>query len=471
MFTLATLIGLYSYSIFLLGLLHLLSPSNILVVSAGFFLTSLFNLRTLKLPKFSNFSRLLFGLIIFQCLVNLVGALGPEIGFDALWYHLTLPKIWLQHGQLLFIPGSQFKYSVMPMLTEMFYFIFPGKFIHYLFGLLSLIVTFKLARKFLNLDYSLLAAVIFSANLVFGWQSTSAYIDLARTFFESLALYLFLDEKPDQSAITLGLAVCTKLLSITSLPIFLFLLYLKSKNLKSLIRYSLFVILIVTPWLVRAYIATSNPIYPFFTPLYTDTHISLDPRNLLTLLTHSVDPLNPVYFLILILLAKFKFSSHKIKLLTLYSLLSIVVWIFTPNSGGGRFILPYLPALSVLSSSVIYHLRSKILVSLVIILSLFSITYRFAANIKYLQPKEVLLSQKLNFNFGDYYDFDHHFQPSDRVLPLGINNLYYLNANIALAGDPFDYILVRGQLPRNYTAWKLISQNAITKTQVYERSR
>lgn len=154
----------------------------------------------------------------------------------------------------------------------------------------------------------------------------------------------------------------------------------------------------------------------------------------------------------------------------MYSFLALIVWILVPNIGSGRFILPYLPALSITATVVIHSLKSKMLILIAILISLFSITYRFAANLKYLQPKEVLLAKYLNFNFGDYYDFNHFFKSDDRVLPLDINNLYYLNAYVALPGESSDYILQRNvPMPPLYQNWKLVSQNAITNTRVYER--
>ena len=461
MFALALTLGLYSYTIFFLGVLHLLTKTNIILVTIPLALWLFNKLKNLsfKLPE-DKLSKILLSLLITQLLVNLVGALGPEIGFDALWYHLSLPKIWLQNHSIFFIPGAQFKYSVMPMLTEMFYFIFPGKLIHYLFGVLTLIVTYKLSR-------SLLAVLILSANLVFGWQQTSAYIDLSRAFFEIMALYMFTQNKIYKSAVMLGLAASTKLLALTSLPIFWLLLWFKEKSFKPLIRYTLYVILVLSPWLLRAYYHTSNPFYPFFSSLYTDTHISLDPRNLLNLLTHAVDPIHPIYLVSLLLIPTLKIKNHKLKIIILYSLLSLIIWILTPNTGGGRFILPYLPALSIVAASIAS--KHKALIVFCILYSVFSISYRFAANLKYLQPKEKLLASKLAFDFGDYYDFDHFFKDTDKVLPIGINNLFYLNAYIATPSGNLDYLLVRGQLPTEYKEWKLVSQNDITKTGIYER--
>jgi|SRR3989344_1584478 len=106
MFQLAFLIALYSYFIFALGLLHLLRRDIILVTTIILFLILIKTflkqfinfLLTLKVYLMSAkfLQTLLFSLITIQVFVNLVGALGPELAFDALWYHLTIPKIYLQ---------------------------------------------------------------------------------------------------------------------------------------------------------------------------------------------------------------------------------------------------------------------------------------------------------------------------------------------------------------------------------------
>lgn len=44
---------------------------------------------------------LIFLLAIFAfLLIDFFAALAPELGYDALWYHLTLPKIWLMNHQI-----------------------------------------------------------------------------------------------------------------------------------------------------------------------------------------------------------------------------------------------------------------------------------------------------------------------------------------------------------------------------------
>jgi len=52
---------------------------------------------------------------------------------------------------------------------------------------------YKLSRKFFNPVISWIAVVVFYSNLVVGWESITAYIDLTRTFFEILALWGFIN--------------------------------------------------------------------------------------------------------------------------------------------------------------------------------------------------------------------------------------------------------------------------------------
>jgi len=161
--------------------------------------------------------------LALQACVNFVGLLGPAIGFDAMWYHLTLPKLYLMYHAVLYFPGGVLLYSTMPHLTEMLYTAglsfgsdFWARFIHYLFGILDCIVIYMIGRKFLSAKWALLLPVIFYSNLVVGWESVSAYIDLSRTFFTVTALLAFLKwcEQKEQkffvySALLVGLTVAT----------------------------------------------------------------------------------------------------------------------------------------------------------------------------------------------------------------------------------------------------------------------
>ena len=515
MVDLAILIGIFGYLIFGLGLVGKLNWLGGLGV---FFLVSLLALLIKKEPwkgfkvfcqeiKKEKISLIFLGLLILQALVNLIGALGPELGFDALWYHLTIPKIYLQHQQIFFIPGNLFYYSAMPKLTEMFYLLsLPfspsgtlAKLIHFSFGLLSAIALYNLSRRFLKPKWALATSLVFYSTLIVGWQSITAYIDLTRTFFEILALDQFLlwfrakkKENLLDSAITLGLAVSTKLLALATLPIFLILILIKSKKFQLAGYYLLSVILIPLPWLVFSLVQTGNPVYPLFAGILDSSHNFVFPHALgflkqtVSLFFRAQDPISPLFliFLPLLFFSKKLWQTKVLKPLAIYLLLALVFWYLTPQTGGSRFVLPYLPALSLLLAITVFKSKTffqKAFLILLIVVSFAHIGYRSLANKKFVpvvfgqQTKESFLSQNLNFEFGDFYngEIKNIIKKEDLVLILGGHNLFYVNFpfvhySYAPPKTYFSYLLLQDtSLPRELESLKLLYEDSKTKTKLY----
>ena len=102
MFLLAIFIAVYSYLIFLAGVFGFLYRPVIYLISGIYLIFIVIYYRRgldifLKRLEIDNFvkslkhqkiSVVLFSLVILQGLVNLIGVFGPELSFDALWYHL-----------------------------------------------------------------------------------------------------------------------------------------------------------------------------------------------------------------------------------------------------------------------------------------------------------------------------------------------------------------------------------------------
>jgi hypothetical protein len=124
MFALAIYIGIYSYLIFFLGVFGLLFKPFVLVVTIIFFLclAIIYRLRfksllsrldvqkIVKKLKSNKLFTIISLIILLQALINLIGVFGPEISFDALWYHLTLPKLYSITHAIFYIPGSNLFY-------------------------------------------------------------------------------------------------------------------------------------------------------------------------------------------------------------------------------------------------------------------------------------------------------------------------------------------------------------------------
>lgn len=512
MFSLAIVLGVFSYIIFVLGVFGLLYKNIILITTIGFLILSIIPFLKkykFKLPILDTWSKILIGFIAFQAFVNFIGVLGPEISFDALWYHLTIPKLYLESNRIIHIPGNLLYYSDIPKSIDLIYAFalsfnneIGAKFIHYVFGLLCVFAIYKLSTKFVSKKLSLIASLIFYSNLVVGWESISAYVDLGWTFFEIVALYQFINwiEKKNTKniiylAIIVGLSVCTKIVALNSIILFGLLLlivgYLSKEKINNLVKQIVIFIgisiAVPLPWFIFSYLNTGNPFYPLFEK---NIVINFKPviGNLLSLFINSADPINPIYIIIipLIFLVYKKFDIRE-KIILTYCFITLMLWYFLAQVGGSRFMLPYLPAYSLLTVIVINYIKDikikSYIILLVIIFSLISISYRFLANYKYIpfvlgsETKSEFLSKNLNFNFADFYDTDNYFKThiklSDKVLLYGFHNLYYvdfpyIDSSFVKTGDKFNYIATQNtQIPKKFSNWKLIYYNKETNVRLY----
>ncbi|MCL4354090.1 glycosyltransferase family 39 protein [Patescibacteria group bacterium] len=540
MFETAFLIGIFSYVIFSLGILNVLYKEVAIISSVAYWMIAIIFYR----KRIINFARYVFNavkntkirtikknklysliiiLLLFLVLLNLIGALSPETGFDALWYHLTLPKLYLQNHSIYFIPGRLLYYSAMPKLTEMLYvaaLAFSGetlaKLMHFLFGILTMLVVYKISIKFLKPRYALIAVVVFYSSLVISWQSTTAYIDLARTFFESMTVLGFINWLKTgkkswliESGIMIGFAISTKLLAVSSVLIFvLILVYLSVikekvgsvfKNVLLFISCSLIAPL---PWFVFSYLNTNNPIYPYlnnnFRPLlfaafFDPTKYILEIWNLFV---KAADPVSPVFLIFLpLLIINLKKGNLYEKIMFIYVAVALLIWSIIQVAGealpeikgGSRYFIPYLPVFSVLIAIFISKqklgITKNISIMLVLFVLLISVGYRAIASKRYYpyllgtETKKDFLIKNLNFSYGDFYDTDGFFadkiKKNQKALLYGFHNLYYvsfpfIDSSWAKKGDRFNYVVVQNAtVPDRFKNWNLIYKNDKTYTKVY----
>lgn len=527
MFALAIFIGLYSFLLFALGLAHLLYPISVGLLTCAWIVSMIIWFRgdfrkwwknrkkyLANIITLSNYSKFVLLLILLIWIINLVGALAPVTAFDALWYHLTIPKLFIQQHAVVFLPGELYSYSLMPKLIDMLF--VPAvmarsgvgaSLIHYTFGILCCIALFRVSRRFLSLSLSLLVVLIFSSNLVVMWEATTAYIDLGRTFFEIMGfwgLLLYLDEKKElwfvESAINLGFAISAKLLAIGSIGIFAILLLLLNKRnilhgLRLSVKYIFIALAVCLPYFIFSFLSTGNPVYPFFTNLYPTgiesevLSITKFIRSIWNVFVTGEDPVNPIYLMLLplvfIVVPKLQIRE---RLVALYCLFGLLVWYITPHTGGGRFILAYLPMFSVFAGIVISNFKNKTVIrmsiSMIVLIAVLSIGYRTIATLRYMpvvfgnESRNEFLTKHLNFDFGDFYDTDGYFDAlltkNDTVLVYGVHNLFYANfpfihASLVKPGDTFNYILVGkdASLPKRFDYWQLVYVNPVSHTKLY----
>ncbi|MBI5044748.1 MAG: glycosyltransferase family 39 protein [Candidatus Levybacteria bacterium] len=522
MFGIAFLLGLFGNVIFAFGILQEYEFLSLLAITCIFgFLSIIFWDKFEKKISIKNIAKnikeilfeypYIFCFIIASLGLMLVGALGPELAFDSLWYHLTIPKIYLENGGISYIPGGLLYYSTMPKLGEMLY--IPAlalsgevlvKIVHMTFALLTAIATYQLSRKFASVFYSLISVVILFTNIVFLWEGTTAYIDLIRTFFEVMALFglieYFNTKKSKwliESAFLMGLSIETKLISLATFLVLIILIAVFDRRgintFKKIIMYGVISLFVPLGWFVFSFLSTSNPFYPLFSVynIHFEKDVLVFPSiffDIFTIFISSSDPISPFYLIIapIYFMIRNKIPS-KTNVIFLFCILALLVWTITPKTGGGRFLLPYLPAFSIASAVILETIKKyknyyRVLIIVLIFVCVVALLYRGLAVSKYMpaifgkESKESFLMSHLNFKFGDFYDEDHSIKKivgDKNVLLYGFHNLYYvdfpfIDSSWVKKGDTFEFIATQNtSLPKRFQYWNVIYSNDTTGVKLY----
>jgi len=307
-FLLAEAFGLsaISYSVFLLGLAGGIRLINFVVLYI-IILPLLFspniknaciefkkNIKSFK-PQPRNerkplIRKILLFLLIALMAINLLNALTPPIGRDALKYHLRMPQYYIQTGHVH--PDPTNFYSYFPELVEMLYTFglilsndYSSHIIHLYFGILAMLVIFSFVRRITGVETALLCSLTFYSMPIISQLSSWAYVDLALCFFTLLALNFFSYalKKMDSflvilSAVLFGLALGIKYLALFSLyaaAILFPIRYLSKKEpskrlpiLRLGICFFIISVIPALPWLLRNIFLTGNPVYPFFYSIF-----------------------------------------------------------------------------------------------------------------------------------------------------------------------------------------------------------
>lgn len=214
--------------------------------------------------------------------------LAPELGWDAHVYHLTGPKLYIEMGRIghpidLFylgfpqLGGMQFLLGMLLAgdgLTALF---------HFGYGLLALLVVMGLAGQAFGRETMLPAgAILLSVTAVLELMM-SAYVDITLLFYTTAAFYAFyrwreLHTKPGRSKVTgwlilLGLfcGFCAGVkYTAVAVPIALGLSLLWTMRRQPLTQIlfqggllTLITSLTTLPWLLKNWLITGNPFYPF----------------------------------------------------------------------------------------------------------------------------------------------------------------------------------------------------------------
>ena len=276
-------LGLLSLIALALSPLDLLRPGALIAVAAGGALLAAIRLprRSLRRPRVPSgaLERAALGLLAAAGAFALIGALAPEVEYDALWYHLDLPKRYLAAGSLVDFPCQYV--SHYPMGTELLFGYglalsdqVAAKLVHFGLGVLLVLATYRLGTQVVSRRAALMAAAILALTPTVLWEATTAYVELGTAVFVTLALgwVIRYAQDPSRGALVLsalfaGFALATKTLAlIAAAPLaVLVLLAARGSPLRRLGTASAFLavaLLPALPWYLRAQVETGNPVFP-----------------------------------------------------------------------------------------------------------------------------------------------------------------------------------------------------------------
>jgi hypothetical protein len=214
-------------------------------------------------------------------LCALIGALAPEIEYDALSYHLWLPARWLASGRPVDI--VQEYTSLYPLTWEMLYGAamaiggpVAAKLTHWMCLPLLGATSFMVARRLCPGASGALAAALTVTSPVVLWEGTTAYVDLALAWYAALAVYgLFRHHATRDrrwltaASLLMGVALGIKHLGVMMLaitaPVLIVSEWRAVGRRHAITAGVLFVALALVPpvpWYARAYLASGNPVFP-----------------------------------------------------------------------------------------------------------------------------------------------------------------------------------------------------------------
>lgn len=148
-------LGILGYAVYIIGSFGFLYPRPIIIslflfalLAAPYVYSFIRKLDWLSAAKaavsLGLFEKFLLAAIIAISSMCLFGSMAPEIGNDALVYHLHHPKIFIQNHKIGYIPYT--RESLWPYLTEMlftvgllFKSVSLAKMFNFLFGVLSML--------------------------------------------------------------------------------------------------------------------------------------------------------------------------------------------------------------------------------------------------------------------------------------------------------------------------------------------
>jgi hypothetical protein len=426
-FSLGLGFGILSYSAFVLGALQLLYPAAVYLLvglCAPLSLAGWFSFRCpSKMEGRPTFkTRLSFwdrciGVILIACLlVGFLLVLTPDVGKDALIYHLAVPKLFLKHHGMYFIPGNIFAHY--PLNSEMLYVVglavrgdVVAKGIHFVMALCILLGMWQFARHHISeIAFAPLALLVFYTIPSVFATSHMAYGDLTVSFYAFLTVYAFVNwfSRREQRWLILcgvlsGVAISTKYTALL-LPFLACLGILwaclhhrasAQQALRLLLVYVTCTAVVGSPFYIKNWIMTGNPFYPFLYGIFDGRGLDPEQARLYDLFVHSLGMgrglldylllpwnvsinarmhspqfdgvLGPVFILTLPFAVGMRNIAIGAKIAMAYCLFAFMFW--ASSAQQIRYLIPVFPFLAIMTAYVLsYYRRRRTVLGVLVVL-------------------------------------------------------------------------------------------------------
>jgi hypothetical protein len=242
-------------------------------------------------PPRSRLSPLLFAACLWGFVI-LIEAVAPEVQYDALSYHLGLPRVWIDAGRLIDVPEQSQSY--LYLATEMNFTLamllagqVAAKLMSFAYLGLAIGAVYALAARLFSRRAAVVAAALFAMTPAIAWQGSTTDVDAAATAYATLGLLATFEARRDDSdrlavlaGVLCGLAVASKLTAVIAVAPALLLIVTSGRRdarARSAGAFALAAAVAVAPWPILRYLETGNPIFPllnavFQSPLWPPTN-------------------------------------------------------------------------------------------------------------------------------------------------------------------------------------------------------
>lgn len=236
------------------------------------------------LRKMDKFEKILASGVAFIFFVTFAQSIAPPIAYDSLVYHLTLPKIYLLTGRINYIPELIF--WGMPQLQEVGMTLsmsFGGAeaavLLSWALGILTLVGLFGYLNEVFSSRIAWVTVTVLLTGSGFSALLSLGYVGWT-TMLYGFALFVSLvawRQNPKKeililAAVFLGFALGTKYTTGILFPVAVFVIVEKKKTkgtkniLLDLFSFISITFLVFSPWAIKNFLATGNPIYPLLFP-------------------------------------------------------------------------------------------------------------------------------------------------------------------------------------------------------------